>query len=112
VHRSFIAPPIVIKPMEGYKEIATTIIDSLGGNEQVKQMLIRDRREFLCTTLPDALSKCYPVAPVPDKDTAYCHIIEVIKSEGKPDIRQKLLDMKAQCEGMIDSIDNLLFYNG
>jgi hypothetical protein len=98
--------------MEGYKEIATAIIERFGGNEQVKQMLIRDRREFLNTILPGMISKCYPVPPVPDKDATYCHIIEIIKCEGNPDIRQKLLDMKAQCEGMIDSIDTLLFYNG
>jgi hypothetical protein len=96
--------------MEDYKEVATTIIHRLGGSEQVKQMLIRDRREFLDTILPGTISKCYPVPPVPDKDMVYCHIIEFVKNEGKPDIRQKLLDMKAQCEGMINSIDDLLFY--
>jgi hypothetical protein len=98
--------------MEDYKEVAATIIHRLGGNEQVRSMLIRDRREFLCTILPDAIGKCYPVPPIPDKDAAYCFIIGVIKNEGKPDIRQKLLDMKAQFEDMIDNIDALLFYNG
>jgi hypothetical protein len=97
--------------MEDYKEVASAIIHRLGGNEQVKQMLIRDRREFLVTILPDAISKCYPVPPVPDRDATYCYIIGVIKNEGKPDIRQKLLDMKAQCEGMVDDINALLFYN-
>jgi hypothetical protein len=95
-----------------YMEVADTIIHRLGGSEQVRSMLIKDRREFLCTILPDTISKCYPVPPVPDTDAAYCFIIGVIKNESKPDIRQKLLNMKAQCEGMIDTIDTLLFYNG
>jgi hypothetical protein len=63
--------------MEDYRKAAKTVIKSLGGNEQVKWML-RDRREFLGTTLPDAICKCYPVPPVPDKDAVYCHIIEII----------------------------------
>jgi hypothetical protein len=98
--------------MEDYKEVASAIIHRLGGNEQVKSMLIRDRREFLVTILPEAIKQCYPVPPVPDTDATYCFIIGVIKNEGKPDIRQKLLEMKAQLEGMIDDINALLFYNG
>jgi hypothetical protein len=96
--------------MESYGEVAATIIHRLGGSEQVRNMLIKDKRKFLETILPDMISKCYPVPPVPDKDVAYCFIIEVIKNEGKPNIRQKLLEMKAQLEDMKDCIDTLLFY--
>ncbi|MDR0836582.1 MAG: hypothetical protein LBN11_08410 [Tannerella sp.] len=98
--------------MEDSKEVAAAIIHRLGGSKRVKRMLIISRRYFQEFTLPETIQQCYPVPPIPDKDVVCSQIIEVIKSEGKPDTRQTLLNLKEQLESMIDSIDNLLFYNG
>jgi hypothetical protein len=59
--------------MECYKEVAIAIIESLGGNGQVKSMLIRNRRGFLVTILPDAIKQWSWIERVDYAELLYFH---------------------------------------
>jgi hypothetical protein len=64
--------------MEDYRKVATTMIQRLGGIEQVRFLVTYDRRKFLMESLPGALKECYR-EEVPDKDAVYSHILDILR---------------------------------